>query len=72
MPLISGRPTRVGEDADARPRTALFGWSPPPLASESRLNRRVDRLFPATGRPLAICFGVVVAFLLVAPLLPKR
>lgn len=54
------------------PERALFGWSPPPLPADSRMKRRVDRMKPRTGVPVALFYIGVVALLFIAPLLPVR
>jgi hypothetical protein len=51
---------------------ALWGWSPMPLPADTALKRRVDRLLPSTGRPLAVFFAAVVVLLIVAPLFARR
>lgn len=51
---------------------ALFGWSPARLPADTRAKRRLDRLFPATGRAAALYFGAVIGLLIVAGNLPQR
>jgi hypothetical protein len=51
---------------------ALWGWSPPLLPADTPLKRRIDRLMPRTGFPVAIYYGAVVALLALAGILPRR
>jgi hypothetical protein len=56
----------------AGPARALYGWSPPRLPADTPAKRRVDRLLPATGIPMALYFAAVISLLLLAPLLTRR
>jgi hypothetical protein len=51
---------------------SLWGWSPPPLPTESAMARRVDRFLPRTGLPCLFFLLAVVALLNLAPHLPAR
>lgn len=51
---------------------SLWGWSPPPLAADTRFKRLVDKLLPRTGLPVAIFFGSVIGLLVLGPHLPRR
>jgi hypothetical protein len=51
---------------------ALWGWSPPARPAGTRLEHRMDRILPRTGRSCAVYFLAVIALLSVAPHLPGR
>lgn len=53
-------------------RRALWGWSPPARPAASRLEHRIDRIFPLTGIPCALYLVAVIALLGIAPHLPIR
>lgn len=63
---------QLGIDRSPAPVRALCGWSPPRLAADTPAKRRVDRLLPATGIPMALYFAAVVGLLVLAPLLSIR
>jgi hypothetical protein len=50
---------------------ALCGWSPPPLAADSSLKQRVDRLVLGNVAAISILV-IVVALLNLSPHLPRR
>jgi hypothetical protein len=51
---------------------ALWGWSPPSLPANTKLDRLVDRFLPRTGLRLVLCYAIVIAVLVAAPHLPLR
>ena len=63
LPAARGRDERRG---------ALWGWSPPDLAADTPMKRRVNRLLPRSGLPTVACFAAVIAVLSLAPHLPVR
>lgn len=65
-------PANPGNAAPDRRARGLGGWFPPVLPADTTTKRRVDRLLPRTGLPLALYFAAVIALLMVAPHLPVR
>jgi hypothetical protein len=64
---------REGGPSSARPTCprALCGWSPPPLAANTLLKARVDRLLVGYAPTVALVASIVLLFNLV-PLVPVR
>jgi hypothetical protein len=48
------------------------GLVAPDLPTDTHLKRRVDRLLPRTGWPVALCFAAIVGLLSLAPQLSAR
>ena len=68
----NARPKQSQEfDAGCAP-SSLWGWSPPPMPANGKLERAVDRLMPRTGLELVLFYGFVIALLSIAPHLPRR
>ena len=52
------------------PAPSFWGWSPAPLAADTRWKRRVDRFLPRTGLPAMAYFASVAVLVLLALRLP--